>query len=108
VRVFFTGVRRDNKAGDMYFGGLEVSRAIAEELIHSLAGWHAVISHQGKGNDEDLTTVGGICYGLWVANHAGLENQFTSNAPFGTKAVSLVGRVVLEIETHEAVIFAID
>lgn len=56
-------------------------------LVASI-GRHTVVANQRLGENEDLTTVGGIGHGFGVSDERRGEDSFTGDVGFGTKRLS--------------------
>jgi hypothetical protein len=65
-------------------------REFIQESISSFSRWHSIVSYQWESDDQYLTPVRGIRDGLWIAYHAGLKDQFTSDASISSKAEALI------------------
>lgn len=105
--VVLARVCGDDKTGDVDLGGLEVCREIADQLVHGLPRGNTIVADQWKRNDEDLAAVGRIGYGLRIADHTSLEDQFAGDALVGTKAVALVGEAILQLEADDIVLISL-
>jgi hypothetical protein len=76
----------DNDTSALDVGGLKVLEKV--ELV-SGAGGDTVVANQGLGEDEDLSSVGGVGHGLGVSNERGSEDSFTRNVGISAESLAL-------------------
>ena len=60
-----------------------------QAMLIAGSGGDAVVANQWLGEDEDLSAVGGVGHGLWVANEGGGEDCFAGDV--GLRAEGLAG-----------------
>ena len=82
----------DDDTGALNVGGLEVLEEV--ELVALVRG-DTVVANQRLGEDENLTTVGGIGHRLGVANKGGGEDGFTGDVGVGTEGGTLENGAIL-------------
>jgi hypothetical protein len=82
----------DNNTSTLNVGRLEVLEKI--ELV-SDSGGNTVVANQGLGEDEDLTSVGGVGHGLGVANKRCGEDGLTRDVGIGAESLALKNRTIL-------------
>lgn len=62
---------------------------VLQELpLVELVGGNTIVANEGLGEDENLTTVGGVGHGLGVANERGGEDGFAGDVGVGTKGTA--------------------
>jgi hypothetical protein len=76
----------DNDTSALNVGGLEVLEKV--ELVAG-GGGNTVVANQGLGEDEDLSSVGGVGHGLGISNERGGEDGFTRNVGVGAESLAL-------------------
>lgn len=72
----------DNNAGSLNVGRLEVSK---EAVLVSSRRRDSIVANEGLCKDENLSTVGRIGHGLWVAYERCGEDCFTRDIGFGAE-----------------------
>lgn len=100
VGVLFTGICGHDQAGDVDLAGLEVGGQVVEQVVHFVAGGHAIIADEGEGDDENLAAIRRVSDGLGIAHHARLEDELTGNALVGAEALAEADVAVLQLEGH--------
>lgn len=77
--------------GDDDTSGLEVGRlkVLEQTVLVPLSGGNTVVTDQRLGEDQDLTTVGGVGQRLGVSDQGSGENGFTRNVGAGSKGLPM-------------------
>lgn len=84
----------------MDFLGFKVGRQVVEQAIHLFSRGHTIVADEWKGNDEDLSAIRGVCYGLGIAHHSRLEDEFASYTLVCTEALTEANIAILELQGH--------
>lgn len=82
----------DNDTSALNVGGLEVLEKV--ELVTG-GGGNTVVANQGLGEDENLSSVGGVGHGLGVSNERGSEDSFTRDVGVGAESLALENGTIL-------------
>jgi hypothetical protein len=91
------GIILDNDTGGLDVGRLEVSE---QTMLIAGSGGNTIVSNQGLGENENLSTVGWIGHGLWVSDEGRGENSFTRDVGFGAEGLAGEDRAVLEVVSN--------
>lgn len=82
----------DDNASALDVRGLEV---LEEVVLVALVGRDAVVANQRLGEDEDLTSVGGIGHRLGVADEGSREDSLARDVGVGTEGLTLEDGTIL-------------
>lgn len=82
----------DDNTSALNVRGLEV---LEEVVLVALAGGDAVVANQRLGEDEDLTSVGGVGHRLRVANEGSREDSLARDVGVGTEGHTLEDGTIL-------------
>jgi hypothetical protein len=90
VRVLFSNVSHDDTSR-LEVGRLEVLEKTVRVLLSRR---NTVVTNQRLGENQDLTTIGGISQGFRVSNQRGGEDGLSGNVGAGTEGLSVEDRTI--------------